>query len=292
MEKQKRWDREQLEQLIGRSESSRREFKSARTIDQKDDSRWVNDLTKEISAFANTEGGELFIGVEERQGEASELKGVSADQRRLTQIRDKIIDNVRPSLPGLDVNWVRLEEGEYVIVINVPKGNTAYQANDNKYYGRIDEKCVPLRDNQIRLLMAQGRVASCTVEVDVTRDENVLTLVFTATNTGGLSIRQGDLSITWVGGESVFSMGTNMRAEKGAHHDFADPLHPGQSRTIWECNVFMFHSSVPGWLQRHHAQVHFRWQAYLPDSPPCSGEIALADKVRTAYETDDQEVEK
>ncbi|HXE25775.1 MAG TPA: hypothetical protein VN637_12880, partial [Roseiarcus sp.] len=56
------WTETDLNDLIGQSESTRREFKSGRLFDGNQESKWVEQLSKEVSALANTEGGELFLG--------------------------------------------------------------------------------------------------------------------------------------------------------------------------------------------------------------------------------------
>lgn len=59
------WTESSLQELLGQPESIRREFKSGQLLEKNPQEKWVEELSKEISAFANTEGGELFIGIDE-----------------------------------------------------------------------------------------------------------------------------------------------------------------------------------------------------------------------------------
>src|SRR5262245_6852664 len=58
------WTEAELGQLIGQPETIRREFKSGRMFET-EESKWIETISMEVSALANTEGGELFLGIEE-----------------------------------------------------------------------------------------------------------------------------------------------------------------------------------------------------------------------------------
>jgi predicted HTH transcriptional regulator len=146
------WTEADLKELIGQPESIRREFKSGRLLDSNQEGKWVEQLSKEVSAFANTEGGELFLGVEEDKKSkprvATALDGVLAGipPERLQQL---VEGNVSPYLPGIRVNRVQLPErqGRVVLIIRIPQGSTAYQANDGRYYGRSEFEAKYLPDH-------------------------------------------------------------------------------------------------------------------------------------------------
>jgi predicted HTH transcriptional regulator len=59
------WTENDVNALIGQSESIRREFKSGRMFDGSQESQWIQKLAVEVSAFANTEGGDLLLGIDE-----------------------------------------------------------------------------------------------------------------------------------------------------------------------------------------------------------------------------------
>ena len=62
------WTEDDLRALITQAEDARREFKESHIL-SKDIEEIRKDLPKEASAFANTEGGVIVIGISERIGE-------------------------------------------------------------------------------------------------------------------------------------------------------------------------------------------------------------------------------
>ncbi len=132
------------------------------------ESKWVQDLSKEVSAFANTEGGQLVLGIDEEKRTkprvAKSIDGLptSIAPERLQQL---IEGNLSPYLPGIRVQRVSLSDhaDRVVFVINVPQGVTAYQANDGRYYGRSEFEAKYLPDHEIRLRMERGKVAQMSI---------------------------------------------------------------------------------------------------------------------------------
>ena len=172
MEFKKTWTEADVNALIGQSESIRLEFKSGGMFAELDKPKWADDLSKQVSAFANTEGGELILGVrEEKKGNtrvAIEIDGVptTLSRERLQQL---IEGNLSPDLPSIHFHVVKLSAhaDRVVFVIQVPPGNTAYQANDGRYYGRSEFEVKHLRDRDIRLRMSRGRIAQAKVYVRI-----------------------------------------------------------------------------------------------------------------------------
>jgi hypothetical protein len=164
------WTEADVKALIGQSESIRREFKAGVMFDRDPESKWVDGLSKEVSALANTEGGELILGIDEDKKSkprvARAIDGVPTTlaPERLQQL---IEGNVSPYLPGIRVHRVKLSEitDRVVFVIQIPQGSTAYQANDGRYYGRSEFEAKYLPDHEIRLRMSRGKVARAAVRL-------------------------------------------------------------------------------------------------------------------------------
>lgn len=97
-----------------RMESETLEFKS----------EIVNDLCKEIVAFANTRGGELWIGVAD-DGTAI---GISEPDEALLRINNMVRDSIKPDVTMFVRYEIRMLDGKEIIAVTVQKGT------DRPYY--------------------------------------------------------------------------------------------------------------------------------------------------------------
>ncbi len=165
------WNKEDLDMLIGQAESIRLDFKQSRLFAESHD-HIVDNLSRELSAFANTEGGTIVVGiVERRDGKARVADrfddGVDIKAWSPERIQQLCESNMSPPLRGLRVRAIPLDEmrTKHAIAIHVPTGSTAYQAHDRCYYGRSEYESKALLDHEIRMLMFRGRVSNAAVSV-------------------------------------------------------------------------------------------------------------------------------
>jgi hypothetical protein len=171
-----------LKSLIGTHEHIRLEFKSSwllfydKTTGSIKKSEYVDNLSSHISGFANTEGGQIILGLETTKtgnepDTATALdKGLAYKDLSPETIQRALEASISPPLPGLRFIPIRTEhdEGRYYLVIEVPKGNTAHQAKDKVYYGRLEFETVRLHDNVVRLLMTRAKEPHAVVRLDNT----------------------------------------------------------------------------------------------------------------------------
>ena len=93
------WTEEDILNLIGQSESARLEFKSIRLLD--DIQKAGRDLAKEVSAFANSEGGVIVIGIEETKGGqktriAESVVGIDRNRIKSESLQQSLLSNLSP----------------------------------------------------------------------------------------------------------------------------------------------------------------------------------------------------
>lgn len=162
------WNLERLRSYLGQEESYEVEFKSSKALTG-DDGRarkFLADLTCHVSAFLNSEGGRLLIGIEEAESKdkkqaekAVELSsGVPRSRYTAARISSAICDQIHPSVASYVSVFpvvVGQEDEEELLayVVEVKPGVTAYQAADKHYYARRSFSSEPMEDKDIRLRM-------------------------------------------------------------------------------------------------------------------------------------------
>lgn len=177
------WSLERLQTYIGQEETYNLEFKSSRGLLQStagELEKTFNDLSTHISAFLNSDGGLLIIGIEEfdkrdkkQAGKAAALSdGIPRSLWIGDRIQSKLCDRIQPAVASyvlVHTVVVGKQEAEDLLafVIEVKPGITAYQAADKKYYSRRSFSSEPMDDKDVRLRMLSDSVPRVALDVHV-----------------------------------------------------------------------------------------------------------------------------
>lgn len=81
-----------------------------------------HEFLADVSAFANTLGGHIVVGMQEKNGIAHALAGISInpDQDRL-RLEQLARDGARPRISGPQITAVNLANGGYALVLRIPR---------------------------------------------------------------------------------------------------------------------------------------------------------------------------
>src|SRR3569832_218774 len=117
------------------------------------DSKSREELCKDVSAMANSAGGQIIYGIEENDHKPMRVDdGNSAVTREW--IEQVIDSNVQPRILGLIIRPVQLASGfGYVLTIPQSTSRGAHQAPDKKYYKRQNFQSTAMDDYEIRDIM-------------------------------------------------------------------------------------------------------------------------------------------
>lgn len=313
MERKTLWTEQDLVNLKGLAESSRMEFKESRLLEQSKE-KVAEVLSKEASAFANSEGGVIIVGIKERREGKSRVAddlddGIDPTVVSPQWLQQLVQANLSPYLPGLRLYPVKLSgprQGRIGIVIDVPSGSTAYQASDRRYYGRAEYECIPLQDHEVRLRIMRGRVAAARMEVgkvECIPYGKALIFYFDLilVNVGEITITDLLLSLQvesnvrllapvgdQIPGSSPLTyrlregLGRHDEREEGGFSPLADvnyKVFPEQRvqfpRGRWQV-------SDVGEESISQATLSFSWTLYLDNSPPTKGLLNLMEEFRNA----------
>src|SRR4051812_40771160 len=113
-----------IEKLVhnGVPEDLHLEYKSGRP---KDINHFKDDIAQDVSAFANSDGGTLIVGVSERDSKPFEIDGVDESKLSREALGQVIVSKVRPIIAGLRITLLTGQPGKAVLVISVPKSDEA-----------------------------------------------------------------------------------------------------------------------------------------------------------------------
>jgi hypothetical protein len=153
------WNEARLQKYIESEieESLTLEYKAAEALERSDAKK--KEITKDVSAMANSAGGVLIYGIAE-----SSIENRRHLPEKITPVNrnvfprewvEQIIQAIRPRIDGIVIHSVNLSSGEsdVAFVIEIPQSNTAHQASDQRYYKRFNFQAVPMEDYEIRDVM-------------------------------------------------------------------------------------------------------------------------------------------
>jgi hypothetical protein len=139
-------------------ESLTLDFKASPALTR--DGKGPDELCKDVSALANSAGGQLIYGIEEDKALAKPSKvddGVT-DPKITREWIDQILNSkVQPRMDGVRIERIDMENGKYGYVLTVQQSQTGpHQAPDGKYYKRFNFQSVPMHDYEIRDIMRRA----------------------------------------------------------------------------------------------------------------------------------------
>ncbi len=183
LEKARYWTVRDIEKIIHNNltEMKNLEFKrlAALTPDSK------NEISKDISSFANSGGGIIIYGIAEtKEGNSIILEledGLDSNDRHGKEwLENVIMSRISPKIEGLYINPIKLENERYIYAVIIPQSNTAHMAGNHRYYKRHNFKSEPMEDYEVRDVMNR---------MDKPRLKLIFTVPKVIDSNGGYSLR-------------------------------------------------------------------------------------------------------
>lgn len=133
------------------------------------DSKNVTELCKDVSAMANSAGGQIIYGIEEDKKTHKPSKvddGVTDEKITREWLHQTLNSNIHPRMDGVVVQRISLSAKGYGFVISVPPTQTGpHQAPDKRYYKRFELESVAMQDFEIRDVMRRSTTPVLKVEL-------------------------------------------------------------------------------------------------------------------------------
>ncbi len=146
---------EEIQKLIDSEveESLHLEYKACKALKKEEGCK--KELSKDVSSFANSDGGTIIYGVIERDNKPIKID-VGFDPNDISKewIEQVISSRITPKIEDIIITPIPLSNSDkFLYSIKIPKSDKApHQASDKKYYKRYNFQSVPMEEYEIREL--------------------------------------------------------------------------------------------------------------------------------------------
>lgn len=198
------WEEEDLLALIsaGTQESIDLDYKRCAALDTTDGKK--NEISKDVSAFANSAGGTIIYGIIEDGHVPTSLdEGYDPQQISKEWLEQVISSRVQRRIDGIRIKQVHLAQhapGRVAYVVYIPQSVRApHQASNKKFYKRGNFESVPMEEYEIRDIANRSDMPSLDVTVALAEgDEAHLVFVGDDTHSApiGLKVQVANESTT------------------------------------------------------------------------------------------------
>lgn len=149
------WNEQDLLLLIENSvqESIELDYKACDALQNND--RKKTEISKDVSAFANSAGGTIVYGINEEGHIPISLdNGFNPNEITKEWLEQVINSRIHRKINNILIKPIELETtnpGRFVYVVNVPQSSRApHQAHDKRFYKRYNFQSVPMEEYEIR----------------------------------------------------------------------------------------------------------------------------------------------
>lgn len=137
-------------------ESINLEFKSSGALSKNE--KHKNEISKDISSFANSAGGVLVYGIEEEDHKASRLSYIDGNTITKEWLEQVIQTRIQRKILNIRIDPIRVEGkiDQSVYVVIIPESHNApHMAHDNRYYKRFNFESVRMEEYEVRQLYSR-----------------------------------------------------------------------------------------------------------------------------------------
>ncbi len=306
---QQEWTECRIQKLIDNqvTESINLEYKGSGALSKSDGKK--KEISKDVSAFANSAGGTIIYGVKEYDEEDKKHLpekidgGVDPSELSREWLEQVINSNIQPVIDGLLIHQVELVKlvktnpANVAYVVEIPQSERApHQASDKKYYKRYNFQSVPMEDYEVKDVM--NRVKVPVIEpifshqaVERTSDAHTYDLQIFLKNKGKIMVRNFYLQVTFP--SSLIKYISNLDYKSLLLDDRYDEryreisinsyrvLFPEERFHVteglryirYEVNTESHHE-----ICKYPELMKLKWALYADNMPPKRGEIPLSDR--------------
>jgi Putative DNA-binding domain len=156
-------------------ESNTLEYKASPAVENTDPRKL--EMSKDISAMANAEGGQFVYAMTEANHLPAGLDaGINPTKFNGLWFEQVIQQNIKPLIEDLKIRQKQLGNGNVATVIDVPKSRTVHQAKDGRYYRRRNFRNDIMEDYEIREALNRATKPELYLRMGLAEDPTTVTL--------------------------------------------------------------------------------------------------------------------
>ncbi|MGU3374709.1 AlbA family DNA-binding domain-containing protein [Chryseobacterium sp. M5A1_1a] len=181
--KQEHYDFAFIESLINNEieESINIDFKSADALDKVDKKK--TEISKDVSAFANSNGGIIIYGLNESNHKASSISYIDGNIFTKEWLEQIINSTTYRTIPGLKIYPIRNNGGieKTLYIVQIPESIEApHMAKDKRYYRRYNFESVFMEEYEVRNMYFKKSKSNLVIDTvrisfDSNEDSNIST---------------------------------------------------------------------------------------------------------------------
>lgn len=293
------WTENDLLSLIrdGVEEGPDLEYKRCDSLQKHEPQR--REISKDVSAMANSAGGTIIYGMVEEKNRPIRLDG-GFDPTDITKewLEHVILGTIMPRLNGVVINLVKLvthASDRVAYAVSVPQSSTAHQASDKKYYKRFNFEATAMHDYEIRdimnrlkhpVLVPQFTLIPTTSSVDA----KLFNVGIRLKNEG--TVRASDFKIAFaipqemdeqrrVFGKRSISIHSGVFGDNWVEYSLASRINvifPSDELNLNELGAILIISINTRRIDLNEDKEPFMfWTTYANDMPPMTGKVFLSE---------------
>lgn len=169
----------------GLEESVHLDYKACESLHCSDGKK--REITKDVSSFANSDGGIIIYGITEEEHKPKDFSFVDGNTYTKEWL-ENVITSIRPRISGIRIFPIRNNEdvSQTIYVVKIPRSEEApHMALDYKYYKRYNFKSVPMEDYEVkdtihRVKHPELQIVNCSLQEDSTISNKGTSFAFKA----------------------------------------------------------------------------------------------------------------
>jgi len=139
----------------------------------------LDELSKDVTALLNSNGGTIIYGIREKKSKADDLdidNAFNPKSKETNIFPEKVVDWIRAHIlppPIIDVIPIPVDESNpdsaWFLIIKVQQGQTAYQARNKLFYRRVSSTIQPMEQYEVHDVMNRAIVPDADVEFNFSK---------------------------------------------------------------------------------------------------------------------------